>query len=139
MAGVVVRWRAVVTRRGSVTMTRGKAALVDDVDDKGGTAKEQDVLERRTRLAVGLRGSVHRAAIASSLFQSVLQSTGSSQDVVVVGIVVSLARYLDGSKLLGRFHVSLAFPLDVLAIASPIVTLDNCRGVVTPGATTETL
>lgn len=128
-----------MTRRGGVTVTRGKAALVDDIDDEGSTAKKQDVLERRTRLAVGLRGSVYRAAITTSFFQPVLQSAGPSQDVVVVGVVVSLASHLDGAKLLGCLHVSLAFPLDVLAIASPIVALDNCRGVVTAGATTKTL
>lgn len=60
MAGVIVRWRAVVARRCvDAVMSWGEAALVDDVDDEGGTAEEQEVLERRPGLAVGLRGSVH--------------------------------------------------------------------------------
>lgn len=75
----------------------------------------------------------------SSPFKPVLQSTGSSQDVTVVGVVVPLARHLDGAKLLGRLHVSLAFPLNVVAVAPLVVTLNNRGGIVASGTAAKAL
>jgi len=63
--------------------------------------------------------------LATSSFDGVFEATRSHQNVLIFGIVVTLANHFHPTKLITGWHLSFAFPLNITSIEASVVTLSS--------------